>query len=138
MARLLDTNILSELRPPKPEPKVMAFITNCRLDQLYISAMTLSEIRFGIHRVSEPRRTELNAWLNEFVRPMFVGRVLPSTEDIMLLWRILLEDGRKAGHTYSQPDLIIAATALHHNFTVVARDRSEYDHAGVPVLNPWD
>jgi predicted nucleic acid-binding protein len=69
---------------------------------------------------------------------MFAGRVLPITEDVMLRWRLLLEDGRKSGHTYSQPDLIIAASALHHGLTVVTRDRSEYDHAGVPVINPWD
>jgi toxin FitB len=55
----------------------------------------------------------------------------------MLKWRILLEDGRKAGHTYSQPDLIIAATALEHGLTVVTRDRSDYDKAGVPVIDPW-
>ena len=137
MAWLLDTNVLSELRRPKPEPKVVAFINSCSLRELYISAVTLSEIRFGIDRVTEPRRAELNEWLTQIVRPMFVGRVLPITEDIMFRWRVLLEDGRKAGHTYSQPDLIIAATALHHSLTVVTRDRSEYDYAHVPVLKPW-
>ena len=57
---------------------------------------------------------------------MFDERVLPITEDIMLKWRLLVEDGRKAGHTFSQPDLIIAATALHHGLTVVTRDVSDY------------
>jgi predicted nucleic acid-binding protein len=52
-------------------------------------------------------------------------------------WRLLVEDGRKAGHTFSQPDLIIAATALHHGLTVVSRDVSEYQKARAPVLNPW-
>ena len=137
MAWLLDTNVLSELRRPKPEPKVVAFINSCSLRELYISAVTLSEIRFGIDRVTEPRRAELNEWLTQIVRPMFVGRVLPITEDIMFRWRVLLEDGRKAGHTYSQPDLIIAATALHHSLILVTRDRSEYDYAHVPVLKPW-
>ena len=56
----------------------------------------------------------------------------------MLQWRLLVEDGRKTGHTFSQPDLIIAATALHHGLTVVTRDRSDYDKARVPVMNPWD
>jgi len=49
----------------------------------------------------------------------------------------IVEEGRKAGHTFSQPDLIIAATALHHGLTVVTRDRSEYDKARVPTINPW-
>ncbi len=69
---------------------------------------------------------------------MFDQRVLPITEDIMLRWRLEVEKGRKAGHTFSQPDLIIAATALHHGLTVVTRDRSDFDKAGVPVINPWD
>jgi len=63
--------------------------------------------------------------------------VLPVTED-MFRWRVLMEDGRKSGHTFSQPDLIIAATALQHGHTVVTRDRSDFDRAGVPVVNPWD
>jgi hypothetical protein len=135
---LLDTNVLSELRRPKPERKVLAFIAGQPLDLLYVSAVTLAEIRFGIERVgSVTRRTELNDWLMHRVRPMFEGRVLAVTEDIMLKWRLLVEDGRKAGHTFSQPDLIIAATALQHGLTVVSRDVSDYQKARTPVFNPW-
>jgi predicted nucleic acid-binding protein len=68
---------------------------------------------------------------------MFEQRVLAVTEDIMFIWRLLVADGRKTGHTYSQPDLIIAATALHHGLTVVSRDASDFKKARVPVLNPW-
>jgi len=71
------------------------------------------------------------------VRPMFEQRVLPVTEDVMFKWRLLVEDGRKAGHTYSQPDLIIAATALHHGLTIVSRDTGDFRKARVRVLNPW-
>jgi predicted nucleic acid-binding protein len=69
---------------------------------------------------------------------MFDRRVLPITEDVMLRWRLLVDEGRKAGHTYSQPDLIIAATALHHNLTLVTRDRGDFEKARVSVINPWD
>jgi toxin FitB len=139
MAWLLDTNILSELRRPKPEQRVVAFVAGCPLNQLYISAVTLAEIRFGIELVGEPnRRADLNDWLTNKVRPMFGERVLQITEDIMLKWRLLVEEGRKVGHTFSQPDLIIAATAIHHGLTLVTRDRSDYDKARVPVVNPWD
>jgi predicted nucleic acid-binding protein len=55
----------------------------------------------------------------------------------MFKWRLLVEDGRKAGHTFSQPDPIIAATALHHGLTVVSRDKSDFQKARVPLLNPW-
>jgi predicted nucleic acid-binding protein len=69
---------------------------------------------------------------------MFENRILPVTEDIMFKWRLLVEEGRKAGHTFSQPDLIIAATAIEHDLTVVTRDRSEYDKARVAVIDPWE
>jgi hypothetical protein len=130
MPWLLDTNVLSELRRPNPEPKVVGFVASRPLDQLYISVVTLAEIRFGIELVGEPgRRAELHEWLT---------RVLPITEDIMLKWRLLVEEGRKTGHTFSQPDLIIAATAIHHGLTVVTRDRGDFDKARVVVVNPWN
>lgn len=136
MAWLLDTNVLSELRRPRPDRKVVAFVAGCALEQLHISVVTLADIRFGIELVGEPNRR--NEWLMHKVRPMFDGRILQITEDIMLKWRFLVEEGRKPGHTFSQPDLIIAATAIHHGLTVVTRDRSNYDKAHVPVMNPWD
>jgi predicted nucleic acid-binding protein len=70
----------------------------------------------------------------------FANLVIPtrlSSEDIMFRWRLLVEDGRKAGHTFSQPDLIIAATALEHGLVVVSRDMADYRRARVPVVNPW-
>ncbi len=135
---LLDTNILSELRRPKPERKVVEFIGRQPLEQLHVSAVTFAEIRFGIELLADlSHRAELQDWLSHRLRPMFDRRTLPVSEDVMFKWRLLVERGRKAGHTFSQPDLIIAATALHHGLTVVTRDRSDYDRAGVPVLNPW-
>jgi predicted nucleic acid-binding protein len=140
MVWLLDTNILSEIRKPRPEPKVLAFIADTPLRELYVSAVTLAELRFGIDRLSHgtTQRDDLSLWLTHTIRPMFNDRVLHVTEDIMFRWRVLMEDGRKTGHTYSQPDLIIAATALQHGLTVVTRDRSDFEMARVPFLNPWE
>jgi predicted nucleic acid-binding protein len=135
---LLDTNIISELRRPKPEPKVTEFIRSQPLEGLFVSVVTFAEIRFGIELLPDAtRRSDLNDWLAHKVRPMFEERVLPISEDVMLKWRILVEDGRKAGHTFSQPDLIIAATAQHHGLTVVSRDTKEYVAARVNVFSPW-
>jgi toxin FitB len=135
---LLDTNILSELRRSRPERKVVAFIAERPLEQLYVSAVTFAEIRFGIELVGDAgKRAELNDWLAHEVRPMFEERSLPVTEDIMFKWRLMVEEGRKAGHTYSQPDLIIAATALRHGLTILSRDTNDYERARVPVVNPW-
>ena len=99
--------------------------------------VTLAEIRFGIELVTDAnRRAELNAWLTHKVRPLFAQRVLEVSEDVLFKWRLLVEEGRKSGHTYSQPDLFIAATALHYGMTVVSRDTREYERAGAAVFNP--
>ncbi|HLN08437.1 MAG TPA: type II toxin-antitoxin system VapC family toxin, partial [Xanthobacteraceae bacterium] len=123
---------------PKPEARVIAFVAAQPLDMLYVSAVTFAEIRFGIELVDDAtKRAELNDWLAHQIRPMFAQRVLPVTEDVMLKWRLLIEGGRRAGHSFSQPDLIIAATALQHDLTIVSRDTSDYERARVSVLNPW-
>lgn len=134
---LLDTNILSELRRLRPEAKVVAFVSAQPVESIFVSVVTFAEIRFGIERVADAsHRAELNDWLDQTLRPMLAQRILPVSEDVMLKWRLLVEAGRKARHTYSQPDLIIAATALQHGLTVVTRDASEFERAGVAVFNP--
>ena len=139
MAWLLDTNILSEGRKPRPDARVTAFYDAQPLNTLYVSVVNIAEIRFGIELQEDlARRVQLNDWLTLKLRPAFAGRILPVTEDILLKWRLLMEDGRKIGHTYSHPDLLLAATALQHGLTVVTRDRSDFDMARVPVFNPWD
>jgi toxin FitB len=137
-AWLLDTNILSEIRKRKPHRKVVAFVAEQPLDLLYVSTVTFAEIRFGIELLTDAtRRAELNVWLTHKVRPLFAQRVLGVTEEVLFKWRLLVEEGRKAGHTFSQPDLFIAATALHHGMTIVSRDTREFELAGVPVFSPW-
>ena len=88
---LLDTNVISELRKPRPDKRVLAFVAAQPLEALYVSAVTLAEIRFGIERVADAsRRAELSNWLTNKVRPMFAHRVLPISEDVMLTWRLRL------------------------------------------------
>jgi predicted nucleic acid-binding protein len=135
---LLDTNVLSELRRPRPDREVIRFIGDQPLDLLYVSVVVFAEIRFGIELLDDAaRRMELNDWLENRLRPMFEDRVLPISEEIMLKWRLLVEAGRKTGHTYAQPDLLIAATALHHGLTVVTRNTADFERANVPAVNPW-
>jgi len=135
---LLDTNVISELRRPRPEPKVVSFVHAQPLDALFVSVVTLAEIRFGIELLPEAvRRAELAAWLTHKMRPMFEQRVLALSEDVLVKWRLLVEEGRRVGHTFSQPDLFIAATALQHGLTIVSRHTDEYMKAGSVVFNPW-
>jgi len=135
---LLDTNVLSELRRPKPNRRVLAFVAGQPIERLYVSVVTLAEIRFGIERLDDAgKRVELHDWLTHKVRPMFEQRVLQVTEDVMFKWCVLVDEGRKQGHTFSQPDLIIAATALEHDLTIVTRDRTGFERARARVLDPW-
>jgi len=135
---LLDTNVLSELRRPRSEPKVVAFVSAQSLESLFVSAVTFAEIRFGIERIEDlHKRAALTDWLNLQLRPMFEGRVLPVSEDVMFKWRLLVEEGRRVGHTFPLPDLIIAATAMHHGLAVVSRDEGDYARTGVALVNPW-
>jgi predicted nucleic acid-binding protein len=135
---LLDTNVLSELRRVRPQPKVVAFVAGQKLDLLFVSIVSLAEIRFGIELVADPgRRAALQDWLTHRVRPMFEGRILSVSEDVMFKWRLLVEGGRKTRHTFSQPDLIIAATGLVRGLTIVTRDTADFVRAGASVFNPW-
>jgi toxin FitB len=135
---LLDTNVVSELKRANPNRKVVAFVAEQSLARLYLSIVTIAEIRFGVELISNAaRRSDLTLWLDHQLRPMFEGRILPVGEDILLRWRIVIEEGRKRGHTFSHPDVMIAATAVNHGLTVVTRNIREFVAAGVAVLDPW-
>lgn len=89
---LLDTNVIPELRRPRPSARLRQFVSAQRLDDLSISTVTLAEIRFSIESLPDPvRRADLHAWLQHSVRPMFAERVLAVTEEVMLKWRLLVE-----------------------------------------------
>ncbi len=136
---LIDTNVLSELRRARPAQKVRAFVAGQPGDVLFTSEVTFAEVRFGIEQISDPaRRSDLVQWLDRALRPLFAGRVLAVTEDVLLRWRLMLEVGRKKGHTFSEPDLLVAAMAALADLVVVSRDVSEFIVAGVPVFDPWD
>lgn len=79
----------------------------------------------------------MNDWVTYRLGPLFERRALPVSEDVMLKWRLLVEEGRKLRHTFSLPGLIIAASALHHGLTVATRDTGDFEKARTPVVNPW-
>ena len=136
---LIDTSVVSELRRAGPSQKVRAFVAGQPGDELFTSDVTFAEVRFGIERISDPaRRADLVHWLDRTLRPLFEGRVLSVSEDALLRWRLMLEAGRATGHTFSEPDLLVAALASLAGHIVVSRDTSEFVAAGVPVFDPWD
>ena len=136
MGFLLDTNIISELKRRRPEPRVADWITAVDEDLLFISVLTLGEIRKGITRVHDAgRRLELEAFLNDDILTRFQGRVLPVDVAVADRW------GRIAAQLTPQAlpviDALLAATALHHNLTLVTRNTRDVERTGVSILNPW-
>lgn len=135
---LLDTNVISELRRPRPEPAVAGFVSAQPEDSLFVSEVTFAEIRFGIEQAPDPeRRAAVSAWLTHTLRPLFAQRTLPLTEHVIVRWRLLLEAGRRRGHVFGQLDLFVAATAAEEELVVVSRDVTHFVAAGVPILEPW-
>jgi hypothetical protein len=135
---LLDTNVVSAFRRAKQDERAVSFVAAQPMASLYLSVVSLAELRYGIERLEDlTKREDLKAWLNTRVRPMFDGRILPVSEDVMATWRVLVERGRRINHTFSQPDLIIAATALHHGLTIMTRDTHDFARTGVAYVNPW-
>lgn len=135
---LLDTNIVSELHKPKAHPKVLDFIAVQPGAILFVTEVTLGEISYGIEQLSDAApRADLHRWLERDIRPLFAGRILPITEEIIVRWKTLVVEGRRRGRTFSQPDLFIAAIALSHDLIAVSRDVTEFVEARVPVFDPW-
>jgi len=135
---LLDTNVVSELRKPKPDSRVVNFIAAQPGETLFVTDVTLAEIIFGIEQLGDAsRRTDLRLWLERNLRPLFTGRILSITEDGIVRWKTMAVAGQKRGHTFGQPDLFIAAIAALQDLVVVTRDIGEFIEAGVPVFDPW-
>ena len=135
---LLDTNVLSELRKPKPAAAVAQFVTTQPGELLFTTEVTFGEIRFGIEQLEDTgRRAEIHLWLDRTLRPLFANRVLAITEDVIVRWKAMVVDGQRRGHTFGQPDLFIAAIAALEDLVVVTRDTGEFVTAAVPALDPW-
>jgi len=135
---LLDTNVVSELRKPKPAPAVTEFVAAQPGELLFTTEITFGEIRYGIEQLEDPaRRADIHLWLDRTLRPLFSGRVLAITEDVVVRWKTMVVEGQKQGHTFGQPDLFIAAIAALEDLVVVTRDTDEFVAAGVPVFDPW-
>jgi toxin FitB len=135
---LLDTNVVSELRKPKPDSNVIGFIAAQPGEMLFVTDITLAEIAYGIEQLSDAaRRTDLRLWLERNLRPLFAGRILSITEEVIVRWKTMVVEGQRRGHTSGQPDLFIAAIAALQDLTVASRDVREFVEANVAVFDPW-
>ncbi|MEM9161648.1 MAG: type II toxin-antitoxin system VapC family toxin [Cyanobacteria bacterium P01_F01_bin.4] len=135
---LLDTNVVSELRKPRCHPGMKQWADSQPPQSFYLSTVTIAEIRYGIEQVKDLAFAhDLTQWLSETLRPWFSERLLAIDEDVILVRRRLVEKGRKQGHTFCQPDIFLAATAMLHDLCLVTRNTNDFTYAEVTLYNPF-
>lgn len=137
MSYLLDTCVVSELSRPRPDPGVIAWMSEADVTRLHLSAITVAEVHRGCLRLpAGKRKTSLAEW-SENLRQSFAGRVLPIDEAVALRWAEIATRAEKSGRPGSFADGLIAATALDRGLTLVTRNVTDFESFGVSLLNPW-
>ncbi|MBC7214124.1 type II toxin-antitoxin system VapC family toxin [Extensimonas perlucida] len=135
---LLDTNVVSEPLRPAPEARVIEWLDAQALETLYLSAMTVAELRAGVALLpAGKRRAALHENLEKNVLPLFLGRVLPFDLACTQAYAELLIKVRKAGSGIETADACIAAVAVANGLAVATRDTAPFQGAGLSVINPW-
>jgi toxin FitB len=138
MKVLLDTNVLSEVRRPAPEPKVLAWLDTIDEDRTFISVASIAELRRGIALMEDGRRrAALAAWLAVDLPARFSGRILAIDPAIAERWGDLMAQARQSGFALSVMDGFFAATALVGELVLATRNTKDFALLGVPLFNPW-
>jgi len=136
---LVDTNVVSEPWKPAPDVRVLAWIDAQTIETLFLSAITVAELRFGIASMpAGRRRVTLHDRLERDVLPLFAGRILPFDLVASRAYADLLAEARSSGRAIGMADGYIAATAQAHGLTVATRDIRPFEAAGLKVINPWN
>ena len=135
---LLDTNVVSEPLRPAPDARVIAWIDAQPLETLFLSSITVAELRAGVAMLpASKRRSGLQQSLEKQILPLFAGRVLPFDLACTAGYAVLMARARAAGLAISTADGYIAAIAAAHGLSVATRDTGPFDAAGVGVIDPW-
>ena len=138
MSFLLDTNVLSEGAKPRPDPGVVDWLDTIDEEQLFLSVVSLAELRHGIERLDEGRRrTALDRWLRDQLPARFENRLLPIDPDTADHWGIVVARAQAAGRPIGAMDAFLAATAEQHQLTLVTRNVTDFEAAGVRLFDPW-
>ena len=138
MNYLLDTNIVSEWVKPRPNAGIVAWLADIDEDRVFISVVTLAELRHGIERLAAgARRDRLDSWLRDDLPRRFEDRILVVDDAIADSWGRVMLRGQAAGRPLSAMDAFIAAMAEVHGMTLVTRNVSDFAVLGLPMIDPW-
>ncbi|MFT4060417.1 MAG: type II toxin-antitoxin system VapC family toxin [Legionella sp.] len=137
MSYLLDTNVISELVKPTPNERVLRWIDGINSDQLYLSVISIGEIRKGVAKILDPRRQEkISQWLEVELPDYFEERILNINLTIADMWGQL--QSKNKGYMLPAIDGLIAATAQVHNLTLVTRNTKDFNQVSINIINPWE
>jgi predicted nucleic acid-binding protein len=136
---VLDTNVISEFWKAKPNPNVLVWMDAQAVETLYLSAITVAELRYGLAIMPEgKRRAAYQKAFEQAFLPMFAGRVLPFDLHVSQTYAGLMARAKAQGIAVSKEDGYIAATAAIHGLMVATRDMNPFKAAGLSVINPWE
>lgn len=138
MSYLLDTCVISELVSARPSPAILEWMANVETTRLFLSVLTIGEIKRGIVRLpTSKRRSTPESWLEQDLSLRFHGRILPLDMPVMLTWGQLVGELEDKGRPLPAIDSLIAATALHYQLQLVTRNEKDFANTGVDILNLW-
>jgi predicted nucleic acid-binding protein len=134
---LLDTNAVSEWVKPRPNPGLIAWMESADEDRIFISVISLAELRYGVERLAAgSRRARLEEWLAQELPLRFEGRILPINREIADAWGKTLSRSEAIGRPIGAMDAFLSATAEIHRMTLVTRNVSDFPRLDA-VLDPW-
>jgi predicted nucleic acid-binding protein len=135
---LLDTNVISEWVKPRPDVGVIHWLAEADEDRVFLSVISIAEVRRGLERmVKGQRRERIATWLWEELPARFEGRILPVDLAIAQEWGVVIEKARGQGFTLSVMDAFLAATAHARELTLVTRNSKDFQSLGMPLFDPW-
>lgn len=138
MNYLLDTNVLSEVQRPKPDPRVLAWLDQIDEDRTHLSVISVGEIARGVAQLDEgKRKVALQRWLEVDLPGRFGNRLLPVDRETALTWGKLMAEAKRAGRGLPVMDGWIAATAARHGVTLVTRNTGDFAGIALELFNPW-
>ena len=137
MNYLLDTCVISELVKQIPDTNVVEWLNNTPAERLYLSVITIGEIRKGLTKLQDSKRKDiLTNWLNTLLED-YQNRIYPVTLTVAENWGIILGNAEKKGKPMASIDSLIAAIAYTHNLIIVTTNESDFEPSNLPIQNPW-